>query len=217
MKITLDQFRKIFEKAEAHFGIKNLNSKAYYNKVQYFEPSIVAEAVNGLVDTAPPLLSRFPTPVALLMACKDAAGRRREDTKPKSYGCDAEGCINGFVMFCRIINGHRTHASNPCAKCFPSHAYPQVTIVDHTPAHTCRKEGKKYKADFTNIRYIENSQYLDEKEFVEHLENRRSHAVPGEVIPEPKPKPTQNQAFRELPTPGMVKAQAQEMLKNSAI
>ncbi len=213
MRITEDQFVKQMRTAESHFGVKNLNHDRYYEKIRNFDPSVVAEAINSIVDTAPPLLSRFPTPVALLMACKDASARRDSDNKPKAYGCSAEGCDNGFISFYRFLHNRRTRASGPCATCFPSHAYPQIVIVDHAVAHACRREGKSYKADLTSIKYIQNSQYLNEDQFVEHLE-RGMHRVPGEIVAIAKPKPKQPQAQSIQVDPAMVKAQAQEVLEN---
>ncbi len=209
MRITEDQFMKQMKTAESHFGVKNLNHDRYYEKIRHFDPSVVSEAINSIVDTAPPLLSRFPTPVALLMACKDASARRDSDNKPKAYGCSAEGCDSGFISFYRFRNNRRTRASGPCATCFPSHSYPQIVIEDHAVALATRREGKKYKADFTNLRFIPDSQYLDEKQFVGHLETGK-HRIQGEFVPQKRVEPV----FQEHPDPAMLKAKAQEMLKN---
>jgi len=211
MRTTLDQFCSIFRKAEEHFGVKNLSKKVYYDKIQYYAPNVVSDAVNGLVDTAPPLLSKFPTPIALLVACKEVAGRGDKSNKAKTYGCDAIGCNHGFVSFYRFKNYRRTNVSNPCAYCFPLHSYPQVVIVDHAVAHATRREGKKFKADLTTLRYIPDTQFLDEDQFVEYLQ-KGMHRIPGEFIATAKPKP--KQVYREQPSPDMVKAQARDMLKN---
>lgn len=210
MRITEDQFVKQMRTADSHFGVKNLNHDRYYEKVRGFDPSVVSEAINGIVDTSPPLLSRFPTPIALLMACKDAVGRRGDHRKPKSYGCDAEGCDSGFVSFYRIRKGIRTRTGNPCAYCFPAHLSPQVVVVDHAVALACRNEGKRYKADLTNIRYIPDSQYLDEKQFVEYLE-KGMHRIPGEFVAVAKNKP------KQVPiedSSAMVRTQVKTMLEN---
>lgn len=211
MKITIDQFSKIMETAEQHFGVKSLNKDRYYDKVRNFGPSIVAEAVDSIMDTSAPLVSKFPTPIALLMACKNSLGRREGNNKGKSHGCSAPGCDSGLVSFSRFRNAHRFHASNPCAHCFPTHCYPQVVVRDDMMFHACRKDGKKYRADFTDLRPIPDTQYLDDEQFVEFL-SKGMHRIPGEFVAQGKPKP--RQAPREESAPDMVKTQAQEVLKN---